>query len=130
MAQNFGANLILIFHFMQDKLIKTVAANYLLWPAAHIINFRFVPTEHRILYNNLVSVRLSTYLTAIARCFQQHGMIWRQACAGREPNSCAAQQIAWTAYLSLVSHDPCPPAIGNLSDLWAYCICVARQWRS
>ena len=41
----------------QDKLVKTVVANYILWPGAHFINFKFVPTEHRILYNNCVSVR-------------------------------------------------------------------------
>ena len=37
--------------------MKTVVANYILWPGAHFINFKFVPTEHRILYNNCVSVR-------------------------------------------------------------------------
>lgn len=41
---------------LQDKLVKTVVANYVLWPAAHFINFRFVPNQHRILYNNCVSV--------------------------------------------------------------------------
>lgn len=41
----------------QDKLVKTIVANYILWPGAHFINFRFVPSEHRILYNNCVSVR-------------------------------------------------------------------------
>ena len=44
--------------FLQDKLVKTVVANYILWPAAHFINFRFVPNQHRILYNNCVSVSL------------------------------------------------------------------------
>ncbi len=34
---------------MQDKLVKTIIANYILWPGAHFINFRFVPSEHRIL---------------------------------------------------------------------------------
>lgn len=34
---------------LQDKLIKTIVANYILWPGAHFINFRFVPSEHRIL---------------------------------------------------------------------------------
>lgn len=42
---------------VQDKLVKTIVANYILWPGAHFINFRFVPSEHRILYNNCVSVR-------------------------------------------------------------------------
>ena len=41
----------------QSKLIQTVAANYVLWPFAHFVNFRFIPNEHRILYNNVVSVR-------------------------------------------------------------------------
>lgn len=26
---------------LQDKLIKTVVANYVVWPAAHFINFRW-----------------------------------------------------------------------------------------
>ena len=42
---------------LQAKLVPTIVANYVLWPAAHFVNFRFVPTEHRILYNNCVSVR-------------------------------------------------------------------------
>ena len=29
--------------------MKTIIANYILWPGAHFINFRFVPSEHRIL---------------------------------------------------------------------------------
>ena len=43
---------------LQDKLFKTIVANYILWPAAHFINFRFVPSEQRIAYNNVVSVRI------------------------------------------------------------------------
>ena len=47
---------------LQDKLVRTVVANYVLWPAAHFINFKFVPGEHRILYNNCVSVSAASYL--------------------------------------------------------------------
>ena len=32
---------------MQSKVVATVVANYCLWPAAHFINFRYVPAEHR-----------------------------------------------------------------------------------
>jgi Mpv17 / PMP22 family len=39
----------LIVSHVQDKLVKTIVANYILWPGAHFINFRFVPSEHRIL---------------------------------------------------------------------------------
>jgi protein Mpv17 len=28
----------------------------MIWPAAHLINFRFVPSEYRILYNNVVCI--------------------------------------------------------------------------
>ena len=30
---------------LQAKLVQTVVANYVLWPAAHYINFKFVPTQ-------------------------------------------------------------------------------------
>lgn len=43
---------------VQDKLVRTVVANYVLWPAAHFINFKFVPGQHRVLYNNCVSVSM------------------------------------------------------------------------
>ena len=42
---------------LQDKLLPTLAASYSLWPAAHAINFKFVPSSQRILYTNVVSVR-------------------------------------------------------------------------
>jgi protein Mpv17 len=56
----------LIWPTIQDKLVKTVAANYVIWPAAHFINFRFVPTEHRILYNNCVSIIWNAYLSTLS----------------------------------------------------------------
>ena len=44
---------------IQNELVPTITANYALWPLAHIINFRFVPSQQRILYINFVQVRLS-----------------------------------------------------------------------
>ena len=32
---------------VQSKVVATVVANYCLWPAAHYINFKYVPSEHR-----------------------------------------------------------------------------------
>lgn len=46
----------LILPTIQDKLVRVVLANYMLWPMAHIINFKFVPSQHRVLFNNVVSV--------------------------------------------------------------------------
>lgn len=60
----------LILSTVQDKLVKTVVANYVLWPGAHFINFKFVPSQHRILYNNCVSVIWSAYLSLAA-----HGLV-------------------------------------------------------
>eukprot|EP00884_Botryococcus_braunii_P003689 jgi/Botrbrau1/13320/Bobra.0315s0017.1 len=56
----------LIWPTIQEKLVKTVVANYILWPVAHFINFRFVPSQHRILYNNLVAVFWNAWLSSFS----------------------------------------------------------------
>lgn len=35
----------LIMATLQSKFVPTLAANYAIWPLAHLINFRFVPSE-------------------------------------------------------------------------------------
>jgi Mpv17 / PMP22 family len=45
-------------HRVQDKFVPTMAASYKLWPAAHLVNFALVPPAYRVLYTNLVSVRI------------------------------------------------------------------------
>jgi protein Mpv17 len=50
---------------LRQKLWPTLKAGWSLWPAAHVINFAFVPTQHRILYANVVSVA-GTYLLSKA----------------------------------------------------------------
>ena len=42
---------------VQAKLPNTMLANWCLWPIAHTINFYYVPTNQRILYNNSIAVR-------------------------------------------------------------------------
>ena len=42
---------------IQQKLIPVLLTNYAVWPLAHIINFRFVPSSQRILYVNFCQVR-------------------------------------------------------------------------
>lgn len=48
---------------LQSKFLPTLAANYMIWPLAHIINFRFVPSDYRILYNNVVCIAWLTGLS-------------------------------------------------------------------
>lgn len=55
----------LIWATLQSKFIPTLAANYAIWPLAHLINFRFVPSEYRILYNNVVCVAWLSYLSLL-----------------------------------------------------------------
>lgn len=56
----------LIASTIQAKLVQTVVANYVLWPAAHFINFRFVPSQHRILYNNVVAIFWNAFLSTLS----------------------------------------------------------------
>ncbi|KAK9811885.1 hypothetical protein WJX72_011789 [[Myrmecia] bisecta] len=56
----------LIVSFIQEKLVKTLLANYALWPAAVLIGFRFVPTDLRILYGNCIGVVWGAYVSFLA----------------------------------------------------------------
>lgn len=51
---------------LTQKYVPTLYAGWSLWPAAHLINFAFVPTQHRILYANVVSVGGSFLLSRAA----------------------------------------------------------------
>ena len=39
---------------LQDKFWPTLLAGYALWPAAHLVNFRFVSNKYRVLYINAI----------------------------------------------------------------------------
>lgn len=51
---------------LHDKLVPTVLAGYMLWPLAHIINFKFVRPQDRLLYINVVNLFWSVYLVRAA----------------------------------------------------------------
>jgi len=54
------------FSELRQKLWPTIKAGWCLWPAAHVLNFAYVPTQHRILYVNVVSVAGSFLLSKAA----------------------------------------------------------------
>lgn len=56
----------LIVPTLQTKVIPTVAANYVIWPAAHVISFKYVPSHQRILYNNVIAIFWNAYLSIVA----------------------------------------------------------------
>eukprot|EP00891_Asterochloris_glomerata_P008929 jgi/Astpho2/8929/Aster-02611 len=108
----------LILQTIQDKLVRTVVANYILWPAAHLVNFRFVPSEQRILFNNCVSIVWTVFLSTVTHTSDADAcwivpttvpeaiayakyLLWPL-----DPLSIGTLQlqIAWTGYLSILSH--------------------------
>lgn len=56
----------LILPAISAKLLPMLAANYALWPLAHLINFKFVPSKQRILYINCVQIVWSAYLSHLS----------------------------------------------------------------
>lgn len=48
---------------IRDVYVPTLKANYVLWPAVQIINFRFVPLQFQIVRSRRVSV-LVAFLTS------------------------------------------------------------------
>lgn len=43
---------------VQEKLLPTCKASLKLWPIAHAVNFALIPSQQRLLYINVISVRL------------------------------------------------------------------------
>ena len=52
--------------YLKEKWITLNTSGALVWPAANIINFRFVPTQYRVLYVNMIGLGWNTYLSAVA----------------------------------------------------------------
>jgi len=48
------------------KFLPTLAANYAIWPIAHLFNFRFVPPPLRVLYNQVIAIGWLTLLSILA----------------------------------------------------------------
>ncbi|OHF01140.1 sym-1 [Colletotrichum orchidophilum] len=47
-----------------DKNYKTaLTSNYLLWPFVQVVNFKFVPLHHRVLFVNVISIGWNSYLS-------------------------------------------------------------------
>ena len=53
----------MILSVIQARLLPIMLANFSVWPLAHLVNFRFVPPEQRILFNNIVAIAWTTYLS-------------------------------------------------------------------
>lgn len=81
-----------IMSVLQAKVVPILIANFSLWPLVHLINFRYVPPEQRILFNNCVAVAWTTYLSLTCGASTGHAGTPRDALAAGLP--CAAQAAA------------------------------------
>lgn len=52
-----------IMAIINAKFLPTLLANYALWPTAHLFNFKFVPSDYRILFNNVISIAWNAYIS-------------------------------------------------------------------
>ncbi|XP_038051871.1 protein Mpv17-like isoform X2 [Patiria miniata] len=56
---------------LDQNFKTTLINNYKVWPAAQIINFYFVPLQHRVLAVNCVALFWNTYLSWMANSRQE-----------------------------------------------------------
>lgn len=56
--QNFKAE-------VRDKFVRLYRAEWLVWPPAQIINFYFLPTRFRVLYDNTISLGYDIYTSQV-----------------------------------------------------------------
>lgn len=82
------------FSELEKKLWPTLKAGWMLWPAAHVINFAMVPTHHRILYANVVSVA-GTYLLSKAAAGDFSKGLGKE---GKLPSEILCDGVALTKY--------------------------------
>lgn len=51
----------------RDKLDKSyvpaLTTNYMVWPFVQLVNFKFVPLQHRVLFVNLIAIGWNCYLS-------------------------------------------------------------------
>ena len=113
---------------LRAKFLPTLVKGFALWPAAHLVNFRYVPNGMRILYVNMVQVRPFKSCLGGRAAAAQHGMphslsIW---CA-RETPGC----LCWIAKPAMFCTATCGPlsATASLRQLlWNVVLCrVATQ---
>ena len=51
---------------IKSKLLSQVTGSWTVWPIAHTINFRFIPTDVRILYINTIQIFYNCFLSILS----------------------------------------------------------------
>ena len=50
----------------KNDLLTSVTGSWTVWPLAHTINFRFVPSSQRVLYINSIQIGYNCFLSIIS----------------------------------------------------------------
>jgi len=50
----------------KNELLTQVTGSWKVWPLAHTINFRFVPSSQRVLYINTIQIGYNCFLSLIS----------------------------------------------------------------
>jgi len=50
---------------IKSDLMTQVTGSWTVWPVAHAINFRFIPTDQRVLYINTIQIFYNCFLSII-----------------------------------------------------------------
>lgn len=50
---------------VQDKFVTLYRAEWMVWPPAQVINFYFLPTRYRVLYDNTISLGYDVYTSQV-----------------------------------------------------------------
>ena len=51
---------------VQNELLTSVTGSWKVWPLAHTINFRFIPSSQRVLYINTIQIGYNCFLSLIS----------------------------------------------------------------
>lgn len=65
MGFSSGESPVGVFNKIKRDLMTQVTGSWTVWPAAHAINFRFVPTSQRLLYINTIQIFYNVFLSII-----------------------------------------------------------------
>ncbi len=55
----------------KEKFWTTLKANWILWPAANLLNFGLVPIQYQVLFSNLVAFAWNIYLSYMQNSYQR-----------------------------------------------------------
>ena len=61
-----GANSSVLIKDLREKGLDLLKAEWIVWPPAQLVNFLFLPTKYRVLYDNSVSLGFDCYYSSVA----------------------------------------------------------------